>query len=226
MQSAASAACNSVSSRLQALLLLFYTATVLSDLQTSRRAHQPCTAAHLLSTHQCLHRSLHLPVCSLISAALPCRSPCHVVYTDYRPTPLQHYLFPAGADGLYLVVDEQGEPLTTTGVYIHITCHSLLHVFMHGLLVVEQGVQDALCVLPPAGASRSTCVVCIQAAMPQRALVPLAGAITNTCTLKQPQSRCHSIPSPLHCCCLTCRCLQGGQLSENRGSPDGYGRGR
>lgn len=36
------------------------------------------------------------------------RSPCHVVYTDYRPTPLQHYLFPAGADGLYLVVDEQG----------------------------------------------------------------------------------------------------------------------
>lgn len=23
-------------------------------------------------------------------------SPCHVVYTDYRPTPLQHYVFPAG----------------------------------------------------------------------------------------------------------------------------------
>ena len=33
--------------------------------------------------------------------------PCHVVYTDYRPVPLQHYLFPAGADGLYLVVDEK-----------------------------------------------------------------------------------------------------------------------
>ena len=23
-------------------------------------------------------------------------SPCHVVYTDYRPTPLQHYIFPTG----------------------------------------------------------------------------------------------------------------------------------
>ncbi len=23
-------------------------------------------------------------------------SACHVVYTDYRPTPLQHYLLPAG----------------------------------------------------------------------------------------------------------------------------------
>jgi hypothetical protein len=35
-------------------------------------------------------------------------SPCHVVYTDYRPTPLQHYMFPAGGDGLYMVVDEKG----------------------------------------------------------------------------------------------------------------------
>ena len=34
--------------------------------------------------------------------------PCHVVYTDYRPTPLQHYIYPAGADGLHLVVDEHG----------------------------------------------------------------------------------------------------------------------
>lgn len=34
-------------------------------------------------------------------------SACHVVYTDYRPTPLQHYIYPAGGDGLYLVVDEQ-----------------------------------------------------------------------------------------------------------------------
>ncbi|KAI0691443.1 rRNA-processing arch domain-containing protein [Cytidiella melzeri] len=41
-----------------------------------------------------------------------CRSheqPCHVVYTDFRPTPLQHYLFPAGGEGIYLVVDEKGE---------------------------------------------------------------------------------------------------------------------
>ncbi|OGM39881.1 putative ATP dependent RNA helicase (Dob1) [Aspergillus bombycis] len=34
--------------------------------------------------------------------------PCHVVYTDYRPTPLQHYFFPAGAEGIHLVVDEKG----------------------------------------------------------------------------------------------------------------------
>ncbi|EFN51100.1 hypothetical protein CHLNCDRAFT_141429 [Chlorella variabilis] len=35
-------------------------------------------------------------------------SPCHVVYTDYRPTPLEHYIFPAGGDGLFLVVDNKG----------------------------------------------------------------------------------------------------------------------
>lgn len=32
--------------------------------------------------------------------------PCHIVYTNFRPTPLQHYLFPAGGDGIHLVVDE------------------------------------------------------------------------------------------------------------------------
>ncbi|XP_050209869.1 DExH-box ATP-dependent RNA helicase DExH9 [Mercurialis annua] len=37
------------------------------------------------------------------------QQPCHIVYTDYRPTPLQHYIFPAGADGLYLVVDDKGK---------------------------------------------------------------------------------------------------------------------
>lgn len=36
------------------------------------------------------------------------QQPCHIVYTDFRPTPLQHYLFPSGGDGLFLVVDEQG----------------------------------------------------------------------------------------------------------------------
>mmetsp|Transcript_7777 Transcript_7777/g.11122 ORF Transcript_7777/g.11122 Transcript_7777/m.11122 type:complete len:1174 (+) Transcript_7777:54-3575(+) len=35
--------------------------------------------------------------------------PCHVVYTNYRPTPLQHYVFAAGGDGLHLVVDERGK---------------------------------------------------------------------------------------------------------------------
>lgn len=34
--------------------------------------------------------------------------PCHVVYTDYRPVPLEHYIFPAGGDGLHLVVDNKG----------------------------------------------------------------------------------------------------------------------
>ncbi|XP_031173541.1 exosome RNA helicase MTR4 [Sander lucioperca] len=37
------------------------------------------------------------------------KQPCHVVYTDYRPTPLQHYIFPSGGDGLHLVVDENGD---------------------------------------------------------------------------------------------------------------------
>lgn len=36
------------------------------------------------------------------------QQPCHVVYTDFRPTPLQHYLFPAAGDGIHLVVDEKG----------------------------------------------------------------------------------------------------------------------
>jgi ATP-dependent RNA helicase DOB1 len=36
------------------------------------------------------------------------KQPCHVVYTDYRPTPLQHYIYPAGGDGVHLVVDEGG----------------------------------------------------------------------------------------------------------------------
>src|SRR5277367_1494255 len=37
------------------------------------------------------------------------RQPCNVVYTDFRPTPLQHYLFPSQADGLFLCVDEKGQ---------------------------------------------------------------------------------------------------------------------
>ena len=36
-------------------------------------------------------------------------APCHVISTDYRPTPLQHYMLPAGGNGLYLVLDEGGE---------------------------------------------------------------------------------------------------------------------
>ncbi|KAJ1633878.1 hypothetical protein T492DRAFT_977755 [Pavlovales sp. CCMP2436] len=33
--------------------------------------------------------------------------PCHVVYTDYRPTPLKHYVFAEGGQGLHLV--KEGE---------------------------------------------------------------------------------------------------------------------
>ena len=32
-----------------------------------------------------------------------------MVYTDFRPTPLQHYVFPSGGDGLYMVVDENSK---------------------------------------------------------------------------------------------------------------------
>ena len=34
--------------------------------------------------------------------------PCHVVYTDFRPTPLQHYFFPRGDNGIHLIIDEKG----------------------------------------------------------------------------------------------------------------------
>ncbi|VDM64395.1 unnamed protein product [Angiostrongylus costaricensis] len=37
------------------------------------------------------------------------RQPVHVVYTDYRPTPLQHLIFPVGGEGLYEVVNIQGQ---------------------------------------------------------------------------------------------------------------------
>jgi ATP-dependent RNA helicase DOB1 len=36
------------------------------------------------------------------------KQPCHVVYTDYRPTPLQHYAYGVGAPGLHLILDERG----------------------------------------------------------------------------------------------------------------------
>lgn len=33
---------------------------------------------------------------------------CHVISTDFRPVPLQHYVYPNGADGIHLIVDEKG----------------------------------------------------------------------------------------------------------------------
>lgn len=32
----------------------------------------------------------------------------HVLYTEFRPTPLQHYIYTPGGNGLYLVLDESG----------------------------------------------------------------------------------------------------------------------
>ncbi|EKX48301.1 hypothetical protein GUITHDRAFT_54608, partial [Guillardia theta CCMP2712] len=34
--------------------------------------------------------------------------PCNVVQTDFRPTPLQHFMFPAGGNGIFLILDEAG----------------------------------------------------------------------------------------------------------------------
>ena len=36
------------------------------------------------------------------------KSPCHVVYTDHRIVPLEHYAFPQYGDGIYLVRDANG----------------------------------------------------------------------------------------------------------------------
>ncbi|CAI2350159.1 unnamed protein product [Caenorhabditis sp. 36 PRJEB53466] len=35
--------------------------------------------------------------------------PVNVVYTDYRPTPLQHFMYPVGGEGMYEVVNVKGE---------------------------------------------------------------------------------------------------------------------
>jgi len=31
--------------------------------------------------------------------------PCPIVYTDFRPTPLEHYIYPSGGEGIFLIVD-------------------------------------------------------------------------------------------------------------------------
>ncbi|XP_076973266.1 exosome RNA helicase MTR4 isoform X1 [Tamandua tetradactyla] len=56
-----------------------------------------------------LHKQDRNPVDLLKELDQSAAVPCHVIYTDYRPTPLQHYIFPAGGDGLHLVVDENGD---------------------------------------------------------------------------------------------------------------------
>lgn len=37
------------------------------------------------------------------------RTKVHVIHTNYRPVPLQHYLYPSGADGIFLIVDEKSK---------------------------------------------------------------------------------------------------------------------
>jgi ATP-dependent RNA helicase DOB1 len=37
------------------------------------------------------------------------KQPCNVVYTDFRPVPLEHYLHPSGTNNLHLVVDKTGK---------------------------------------------------------------------------------------------------------------------
>ena len=75
---------------------------------------------------------LHKQVCALVclvegskeSCDMPfclgmLPQPCHVVYTEFRPVPLQHYIYPSGADGLYLVVDEKVRDLETV-LYLNV----------------------------------------------------------------------------------------------------------
>lgn len=37
------------------------------------------------------------------------KQPCNVVYTDFRPVPLEHYIHPSGTNNLHLVVDKTGQ---------------------------------------------------------------------------------------------------------------------
>ena len=37
------------------------------------------------------------------------KQPCNVVYTDFRPVPLQHYIYPHNGNAIYLCVDKNGK---------------------------------------------------------------------------------------------------------------------
>src|SRR5437016_14122719 len=67
------------------------------DMQTSR------TGEYYMS-----HPQFNLVNYFLIFLFYICPKSCHVVYTDFRPTPLQHYMYPDGGDGIYMVLDEKG----------------------------------------------------------------------------------------------------------------------
>jgi hypothetical protein len=59
-------------------------------------------------------------------------SPVHVVYTEYRPTPLQHYMFPAGG-------------LVTTVLLFVASCFGAL---LEALSCVLQHLCQLVCVFP------------------------------------------------------------------------------
>ena len=61
---------------------------------------------------QCVFLSATIPNAAQFAAWFEKIHPtakCHVVHTDYRPVPLQHYLFPIGASGIFLTIDEQSK---------------------------------------------------------------------------------------------------------------------
>ena len=58
-----------------------------------------------------------------------CLQACHVVYTDFRPTPLQHYIYPAGGDGLFLVEDEKVQTEVVFLDFEFFATHGLVTLF-------------------------------------------------------------------------------------------------
>ena len=59
-----------------------------------------------------------------------------MVYTEFRPTPLQHYIFPNGADGLYLVKDEKVS-LKSVGLLSVASLYLMARVFYLAVEEVE-----------------------------------------------------------------------------------------
>ncbi len=95
------------------------------------------------------------------------QAPCHVVYTDYRPTPLQHYAFPLGGSGIFLVRGlggwggGLGGEVLLAGVRVHVYVGG-----GRGLCASRQGD----------GVLASTICVSYEAWQPQGTPPPVAGA--------------------------------------------------
>ena len=68
------------------------------------------------------------------------KQPCHVVYTESRPIPLYHYIFPAGGDGLHLVVDDK------TGEFKEDNLNTAMGVLKDGELAIKRLVWVLVCV--------------------------------------------------------------------------------